>query len=170
MFNLTIKKKKNSSSYIFLLFVEWRRLKQYNKEHTGYLAAIIVFIFIFTCMLQPFLAVKTALVKTWWWNQKLRHKSSYSLYFWSITEVHACYVDGLTVLLVGHFESQVFLLQFLVGLLQVADVVDGFPQHCRFIQLEHRQGDSFTDWSPNVWRRQDTHYIWTEKKAVEGRP
>lgn len=33
----------------------------------------------------------------------------------------------LTVLLDGHLERHVLLLQFLVGLLKVADVIDGFP-------------------------------------------
>lgn len=43
---------------------------------------------------------------------------------------------GLTVLLGGHLESHVLLLELLVGLLQVADVVDGFAQHRRLVELE----------------------------------
>ncbi len=38
-----------------------------------------------------------------------------------------------TVFLGCHFKSHVLLFQFLVGLLQVPDVVDGFPQHCRLV-------------------------------------
>lgn len=36
---------------------------------------------------------------------------------------------GLTVFLGCHFESEVLLFEFLVGLLQVTDVVDSFPQN-----------------------------------------
>lgn len=43
-----------------------------------------------------------------------------------------------TVLLCCHFESHVLLFEFLVGLLQVADVVDGFLQHCRLVELQKK--------------------------------
>lgn len=40
-----------------------------------------------------------------------------------------------TVLLGRHLQSHVLLLELLVGLLQVADVVDGFLEHRRLVEL-----------------------------------
>lgn len=55
----------------------------------------------------------------------------------------------LTVFLVGHLERQVLLSQLVVDLLQVLDVVNGFPQHSRLVHLrkeeakESAQGEDF---------------------------
>lgn len=49
-----------------------------------------------------------------------------------------------TVLLGRHFQSHVLLLELLVGLLQVADVVDGFPEHRRLVELLSEEEDKNT--------------------------
>lgn len=51
----------------------------------------------------------------------------------------------LTVVLCCHFEGHVFPLQLLVGLLQIADVVNGFAQDGRLVQLpvETKRGAGF---------------------------
>lgn len=51
---------------------------------------------------------KTALVKTWWCNQLQRELNLFTVA--AFTEAHARYVNVLTVLLDGHFESHVLLL------------------------------------------------------------
>lgn len=45
----------------------------------------------------------------------------------------------LTVFLVGHLERQVLLSQLVVDLLQVLDVVNGFPQHSRLVHLRKEE-------------------------------
>lgn len=40
-----------------------------------------------------------------------------------------------TVLLGHHFQSHVLLFEFLIGLLQVTDVVNGLSQHSRLVEL-----------------------------------
>lgn len=47
---------------------------------------------------------------------------------------------ALTALLHGHPQAEVLLLQLLVALLQVADVLDGFPQDRRLVQLPETMG------------------------------
>lgn len=47
---------------------------------------------------------------------------------------------ALTALLHGHPQAEVLLLQLLVALLQVADVLDGFPQDRRLVELPETMG------------------------------
>lgn len=44
-----------------------------------------------------------------------------------------------TVFLGCHFKSHVLLFELLVRLLQVTDVVDGFSQHCRLVELKKNE-------------------------------
>lgn len=48
-------------------------------------------------------------------------------------------VQMLTVLLSCHFQSHVLLFELLIRLLQVADVVDGFPEDSRLVELKKRR-------------------------------